>query len=172
MTGEIIIGIADIKAGTSGQKLTTIGLGSCIGVVIFDKRRPYAVLGHFMLPDSTNARRSQQIKIAKYGDTCIDQMIKDIVKMGAVKTSLSAKAAGGASMFKRSGSGSNVMDISTRNISSMKENLKKHRIPLVADDVGGNRGRTITYDVDSQKLTIKVVDPSMQGKEKYRRSTI
>jgi chemotaxis protein CheD len=172
LTNEIVIGIADFKAGCEGCRLTTIGLGSCIGIVLFDRKKPIAALGHFMLPDSKGARKSQVLKPAKYGDTCIDLLIEEMKKLGCSKKDLGAKAAGGASMFKRTGGTSPIMDISTRNIESLKSNLKRVGIPLVAEDTGGGKGRTITFDVNSKKLTIKIVDPGMKGSDKYRITNI
>ena len=168
MTRELVVGIADFKAAKEGMKLTTIGLGSCIGVIIYHRRKPLAALGHFMLPDSNSARKGQPIKPAKYGDTCIEAIVNELKKNGCHTADLEAKAAGGASMFKRIGNSTPMMDISTRNIESLKENLKLFGIPLRAEDTGGSRGRTITFDVDSRELLVKVVDPGNQGSEKYQ----
>ena len=167
MNGEIVIGIAEYKAGKEGTKLTTIGLGSCIGIVLYSKWKQLAILGHFMLPDSKSARKSQTLKPAKYGDTCLDNMVEEMKRMGCALRDLEAKAAGGASMFNRPGGNSTIMDISTRNIESLKNNLKKMGIPLKSEDLGGKKGRTITFDVDTKELTIKIVDPELKGSGRY-----
>jgi chemotaxis protein CheD len=90
---------------------------------------------------------------------------------GVKRTKLLAKAAGGASMFKRLSSNS-LMDISSRNIESLRSELKRIGIRLVADDLGGERGRTITFDVATSRLTIKIVDPSRMDSNKYVTRTI
>jgi chemotaxis protein CheD len=164
---EIVVGIADFKAGNEGTRLTTIGLGSCIGIILYSKRKPVAVLGHFMLPDSKSARKSQPLKPAKYADTCIDIMVDDMKGRGCSLGEIEAKAAGGASMFKRPGGNSTIMDISTRNIESLKINLKRYGIRLRSEDLGGKKGRTITFNVDTKELTIKIVDPGLSGSERY-----
>jgi len=168
---EIVVGIADYRIGKGESLLTTIGLGSCIGVVLYDPGQKVAALGHFMLPDSSAAKVGSDIKLAKYGDSCIREMIKELDSSGAKRSKIIAKAAGGASMFKRL-SANSLMDISSRNIESLKKALKESGIKLISEDLGGERGRTITFDVGTGSLTVKIVDPSRMDSNRYVVRTI
>lgn len=166
MNDEVIIGIADFKVVSGNHKLVTIGLGSCIGVVIYDELKSVSGLGHFMLPNSKDASKSKPTKPNKYGDTLINGMVEKIVELGGRKYNLKAKAAGGASMFKNL-SRNNNMNISKRNIQSLKYNLNLHGIPIVSKRVGGNKGRTIIFDTSTYMLSIKTVNTSLSRKNGY-----
>ena len=83
----IKVGMADLKVGKSPDVLTTLGLGSCVGVAIYDPVTKISGLLHCMLPDSTQFRNNSNK--AKYADSGIDELISQMVKLGAVKMKLS-----------------------------------------------------------------------------------
>ena len=97
MADLIKVGMADYKVGRSPSTLISYGLGSCIGVSLYDPIRKIGGLLHIMLPDSTQARASDNP--AKFADTGIPLMINDVVALGATRARLVAKIAGGAQMF-------------------------------------------------------------------------
>jgi len=171
LNDEVVVGIAEYRLVRGPGRLTTIGLGSCIGVVMYDKAQSIACLGHFMLPDSKSGKSAATPKPGKYADTCIEGMLRELTAAGCRRSSLIAKAAGAASMFKRLSS-SPIMDISSRNIESLRKELSQHGIALVAEDLGGEKGRTITFDVSTGKLTVKTVDPSNLDSGRYLIRTI
>lgn len=150
------VGIADLNTTTGDVLIRTSGLGSCVGVVVYDLVKQVAGLAHVMLPDSSLTKQVNFNKY-KYADTALDELIKELEELGARKFALKAKIAGGAQMFQMSG-GSEIMRIGPRNVEAVKEKLKKLRIPIVACDVGGNRGRTIEFDPVSGKLKIRTVN--------------
>lgn len=151
---EIKVGIADYKVGKVPDRLITIGLGSCIGIAILDKKNGIGGLAHIMLPCSSNFNNvSNPIKFA---DLAIPILIDEMVKLGANVRELKAKIAGGASMFNFADSKVN-MDIGARNASAVKEALKNKRIPIISEDTGGTKGRTITFDTLTGDLHIKTV---------------
>src|SRR5699024_8941830 len=96
LTSILKVGIADLQVTIAPNRLKTSGLGSCVGVVIYDQN--IAGLAHVMLPDSTASKKSNQ-NVMKYADTAIDLMLKKLVSQGAKKSRLKAKLAGGAHMF-------------------------------------------------------------------------
>ena len=151
---EIKVGIADLKTTASPNRLITVGLGSCIGIVLFDRALEYGGLAHIMLPDSTQF--ANVTNPLKFADLAIPLLVENLQKIGAQKSQLKAKIAGGASMFNFSDK-SVVMDIGNRNIISVKETLKKLSIPLVSEDVGGSKGRTIIYDTTKGMVIVKTV---------------
>lgn len=150
------VGIADLNTTTGEVLIRTSGLGSCVGVVVYDLIKQVAGLAHVMLPDSKLTKQIDFNKF-KYADTALDELIKKLERLGARKFALKAKIAGGAQMFQLSGN-SDVMRIGPRNIEAVKEKLKILRIPIVACDTGGNRGRTIEFDPVTGKLKIRTVN--------------
>ncbi|HLR07951.1 MAG TPA: chemotaxis protein CheD [Bacillota bacterium] len=150
------VGIADLNFVKAPNIIRTSGLGSCVGVVVYDLARKTAGLAHIMLPDSKQAKQAHLNKY-KYADTAIDIMIERLSKNGARRNALQAKMAGGAEMFQFT-SASDIMRIGPRNIEAVRSHLQKHRIPLIAEDVGGCSGRTIEFNPASGALRIRTVN--------------
>lgn len=155
------VGIADLNVVKAPNRIRTSGLGSCVGVVIYDSYKQVAGLAHIMLPDSSLTKQENFNKY-KYADTAIDILVEKLIQLGARKSQLKAKIAGGAQMFQLQ-SASEIMRIGPRNVEAVKERLKYHQIPVVSSDTGGNQGRTIEFDPVTTKLKIRTVN---QG-EKY-----
>ncbi|KAB2337533.1 chemotaxis protein CheD [Cytobacillus depressus] len=158
---EVIkVGIADLNIVKAPHTIRTSGLGSCVGVVIYDQQREIAGLAHIMLPDSTLAKAGN-INIAKYADTAIKDLVAKLIANGAKAYSLKAKIAGGAQMFQFS-SGSDIMRIGPRNVEAVKSALSAFKISIIAEDVGGNNGRTIEFDPRTCILSIRTVNKGVQ----------
>lgn len=153
MSEMIKVGMADYKITKSPNKLTTLGLGSCVGVCIIDPNVKIIGMAHIMLPSSENMKTVTNP--SKFADTCLELMLNDLIKQGATKRRLICKIAGGAQMFSFD-SKNDMMKVGLRNAEAVKEIMKKHNIPIVADDTGGNFGRTIEFD-DEGKLLIKTI---------------
>ncbi len=159
MDKNIKVGMADYKVASGSEILITLGLGSCVGVVIYDTSKKIAGMAHVMLPSSLEIKNNSNKM--KFADTCIDLMMNDLTKMKVSKVSLKAKIAGGAQMFSVS-LNTESLNIGKRNVMAVKEKLKSLNIPIVAEDVLGNSGRTIRFDCSNQQLNIKSI-----GKGEY-----
>lgn len=146
-------GIADLKVTTSPHHIITLGLGSCVGIVIFDKFARVGGMVHIMLPDSTQFKNPDNP--AKFADTGIKLLLGELLKIGGKHSNLVAKIAGGAQMFK--GHTSNLLNIGERNIKKTKDVLSSLKIPLIAEDTGGNKGRTMILQMDSGKVLVRTV---------------
>lgn len=155
MSQALHVGMADCAVAKMGHKLITLGLGSCIGLVIYDTTTKVAGLVHIMLPDSHGAKAVP--KLGKFADTAIPFLLKELEKAGANKTYLKAKMAGGSQMFSLPGKSSSLFSIGEKNADVTKALLVAAGIPLVAVDVGGNKGRSIEFNTDTQKLTVKTL---------------
>ena len=129
MNDTIKVGMADYKIGTEGDTLVTLGLGSCIGVIIYDTAKKIAGMAHIMLPSSQEIKNNAN-KL-KFADSCIDLMMEELLKRKVSRSSLKAKMAGGAQMFSVSLS-SDTMNVGKRNALAVKEKLKSLGIPIVA----------------------------------------
>lgn len=140
MADLIKVGMADYKVGRAPSTLISYGLGSCIGVSLYDPQAKVGGLLHIMLPDSTQSRASENP--AKFADTGVPLMLKDVLALGASKSRLVAKMAGGAQMFAFA-KATDIMRVGARNAEAVKEQLKSLGIKLIAEDTGENYGRTV-----------------------------
>ncbi|RKQ19817.1 chemotaxis protein CheD [Ureibacillus endophyticus] len=152
----IKVGIAQMDVVKIPNTIRTSGLGSCVGVVLYDEMKKIAGMVHVMLPDSSLGR-TDSINAAKFADTGIKGLI-DLLKLEGVQVfRLKAKIAGGAQMFKFA-SDKDSMRIGPRNVEAVKNELRRNGIPLVAEDTGGSSGRTIEFDPETCKLSIRTVN--------------
>jgi chemotaxis protein CheD len=154
MENLIKVGMADLQSSSHPGILTTLGLGSCVGIALYDARTKIIGLAHIMLPSSLQARNNSNL--AKFADTAIVTLLNEMLKLGAKRQDIVAKLAGGSQMFAFSES-SDMMRIGTRNVISTKEKLMELRIPIIAEDTGGNYGRTIELYSNDGKLIIKTI---------------
>jgi len=152
--GMILVGMADLNATKAPGALTTLGLGSCIGIAIYDPISKVAGLAHIMLPDSRSI--SNNSNVAKFADTATAKLVFDMVKLGADRKRLKAKIAGGAQMFAFSSTNDN-MQIGKRNAEASRAVLKLLNIPIVAEDVGLTYGRTVELYADDGRYLIKTI---------------
>jgi chemotaxis protein CheD len=154
---EIVkVGIADMNIVKAPGLIRTSGLGSCVGVVVYDHSAEIAGLAHIMLPDSSLAKGTG-FNSAKYADTAIRELVSMMMKSGAKSSRLHAKIAGGAQMFQYS-SGSDLMRIGPRNVEAVKKELSSLRIAILGEDVGGHSGRTIEFNPQTGELMVRTVN--------------
>lgn len=154
--GQLIkVGMADLKICKCPDVLTTIGLGSCIGIALYDPTTKISGLAHIMLPDSTQIRNNTNV--AKFADTGIQKLYDDMIAAGACRSKLVAKIAGGAKMFELSNASSQGINIGEKNAIASREKLKELGIPLIAEDTGLNFGRTVELNSETGAYLIKAV---------------
>lgn len=154
MSQTIRVGMADLNICKDPDIITTLGLGSCIGLTLYDPKTKIGGMVHYMLPDSTQI--TDNSKIAKFGDTGIRELLRRVLEAGASKDRLEAKIAGGAKMFEINTS-SAIGNIGDRNTAAAKEALRQLGIRLVAEDTGLNFGRTVELHCDNGDFYIKAV---------------
>lgn len=154
MSEIIKVGMADLKVCKSPDGVTTLGLGSCVGIAIRDPSTKIGGLAHIMLPDSTSIRNNSNIP--KFADTGIEELVKQLIKAGASRSKLVAKIAGGAQMFAFQNK-SDLVRVGERNVEAVKKKLQELRIPLLASDTGKNYGRTVIFYPETGDFVIKSV---------------
>lgn len=158
--GEVIkVGMADLKVAKAPDTLTTLGLGSCIGLTLYDPVLKVGGLVHYMLPDSTKLKNNTNI--AKFGDTGVKELYRLMLELGAQPRRMVAKIAGGAQMFAVSGL-SSVGNVGERNAEEAKIMLKELKIPLIAEDTGLNYGRTVELNCENGDFVIKAVGKAVK----------
>ena len=152
---EIIkVGMADLKVCKSPDGITTLGLGSCVGIAIRDPITKIGGLAHVMLPDSTAIRQNNNIY--KFADTGIVELVRLMELEGAKKARMVAKIAGGAQMFAFQNK-TDLVRVGDRNIEASKKALKALGIPILAEDTGENFGRTVIFYPETGDYVIRAV---------------
>jgi chemotaxis protein CheD len=147
-----IIGIGEYCLGP--EPMATIGLGSCVALILFDPARAVGSMAHVMLPDS-NGRSDRP---GKYADTAVRLLVDGMIANGSRQRGLVAKLVGGASMFAHF---SGNLNIGERNSSTLKSLLKTEGIPVVAELIGGNVGRSVIFvPAERGRVTVKRADGS------------
>lgn len=143
------VGIADYAVAKSGVTFTTSGLGSCVGVALYDRRAGVNGLAHVMLPYSKATEGENE---AKYADTAIAAMLAEMEEMGARCASLRAKFAGGSSVLDFTSLNGNI---GTRNVEAVEATLADHGVAIAATDVGGDHGRSLRFESSTATLLVR-----------------
>ncbi len=146
-TDRIKVGIADFAVGDSESTLSTSGLGSCVGIALYDSHAGVVGLAHAMLPEGEG-----KSDVAKYVDTAIDALVDAMTDEGASQSRLVAKLAGGSTMFEFKSTDASVGD---RNVDAARATLAARHIPIEAEDVGGNHGRSLELDGATGALQVR-----------------
>lgn len=151
--------IGEIITGKDSDQLVAIALGSCVAIVLYDPKVKIAGLAHVALPGElfhTQKSNSKRLdKPGRYADTAIPECIRIMKKMGANVNHLKAKITGGSRMFGTKGLLGAGLNIGDRNVVASRENLKLNNIILRSEEVGGTNSRTVIFDIETSRLTIK-----------------
>jgi len=146
----VILGMGEHRVGKC--PMGTIGLGSCIALILHDQRKSLAGLAHIMLPES----RGNTDRPGKFADTALSVLLEEMEQLGCVKCSIAAIVVGGASMFEFSASSLNIGD---RNTAAVKDQLREQRIKIEYEETGGKVGRSVYYWPEKKgRLIIKRAD--------------
>ena len=150
-TGALVhVGMSEITLSESPRTSFVVpGLGSCIALVIYEPGRRLAGMAHVLLPDS--AQTASVEAPGKFADTAVPHLVEELVAREAKISALVAKMAGGAQMFK----GGPGLSVGERNTEAVMRALSACQIPLLASDVGGTLGRSIRYEVGTERFFVR-----------------
>ena len=129
--------------------LLTAVLGSCVGVAIYCPRLRLGALAHVVLPRSSNAPPAS----GKFADLAIPAMVEQLEQLGALRSSMIAKIAGGACMFGPGG----PLQIGAANIEAVIHAFTAIKIPIAGQDVGGSKGRRVRFHSADGSLTVEIM---------------
>ena len=146
------VGIAEFAVTDDGDELSTYGLGSCVAIVLHDENAGVCGLAHVMLP---NSKGNDGEVPGKYADTAVVAMVQEMEERGADADNMQAKLVGGSEMFEFTGI---AQGIGERNVKAAQRALKAKGIPVAAEDVGGDYGRSIRLNGETGTLTLKTAD--------------
>ncbi len=151
---EIKVGMADLNVCESPDSIITLGLGSCVGAVLYDPVAKKCGMVHVMLPDSTTIANNQNI--AKFADTGVEECLRQVLAIGARRDRLVAKIAGGAQMFSMN-TNNPMLRVGDRNVQAVRKKLEELKIPVVAADTGENYGRTVIFYPETGEYLIRAI---------------
>ena len=143
------VGIAEYQVTTDTAVLTTSGLGSCIGVALYDEPTGAAGLVHVMLPTAEDVEGGNR---AKFADTGVTELVEALEATGASQRTMQAKIAGGSDMLDFSEDGSSI---GSRNLEQVRLTLEEFGIPIIGEDVGGDHGRSLRLESETGDLVVK-----------------
>lgn len=152
MSRVVTIGIAEMGIAKVPDSLITYALGSCVGVCLYDKNLKLAGMVHIMLPEAV--ADGKNTSVARYANTGVPELVNQMEKMGASRTRMVAKIAGGARMFDIPGD-SLVGNIGDRNQKAVMDALAMLRIPIAGKDLGADYARTMSFNTEDGMVTIK-----------------
>ena len=161
----IPVGIGELHVtDVQDIEMVAYGLGSCVGVVIYDEAARAGGMAHVLLPTRSwgcGLPDTPDVH-ARYADTGVRELLDRVTDLGASRRRLVAKIAGGARMFQVAGD-TDMLDIGARNAEAVRVALAETGVPIVAQDVGGTVGRTMRYLVGPGRVYVR--EPGMAEKE-------
>ena len=152
MDKVIKVGLGEVKTVVKPHILATPSLGSCVAVILYDELMGIGSMAHIMLPDINLAKAKNNR--TKFANTAVEVMLKEMIRLGASKRRIKAKIVGGANMFPTVNL-DNPMHIGLRNVAAVKNELKRQKIRLVAEDTGGNYSRSVEFFVETSVVRIR-----------------
>ena len=133
---------------TPGEVLVSLGLGSCIGLAVVDKRAGVAGLAHIVLPEASGTPKVEALN--RFADHAVPALVDGMVERGASRVFMQAALVGGASMFAGAG-----LEVGSRNADAVRELVASRRVAVVAEAVGGYKGRTVKVDVTNGTVSVR-----------------
>lgn len=154
MNSPIEIGMGELGISASKEDVFVTLVGSCVAVCLFDPHTNIGGMAHVMLPESSRENMQKRNGAAKYGDEAVDNLLRMMQKKNADQKRIKAKLVGGATLFTNE-SGNGLFSIGDRNVSSLKQFLKKKGIPIIAEDTGLNYGRRVIFNLHSGEVIVR-----------------
>jgi chemotaxis protein CheD len=157
---EIIVRVADLRAGTGRDVLVTVGLGSCVAILLHDAEAKVGGLAHVLLPSPALSRKDANP--AKFPQTALPQLLELMGQHGASARRITARLAGGASMFSGLASPGTIQ-MGERNIVACRQTLYQHGVAVTGEATGGDYGRTVKLWVADGRVEVSSVAHGVQS---------
>jgi chemotaxis protein CheD len=162
---SLSVGLGEIKISKDPRDiLVAYGLGSCLGIGMYDPQVQIGGLLHAVLPNhpvSNGKHKAQEDQVGKYVDSGVAALLDQLNRAGADQRRLIVRIAGGANMLTMASGApapfSPVLNIGSRNVEAALAVLAKHKLKIASQEVGGNIGRTVRFYVDGGRMTIRTV---------------
>jgi chemotaxis protein CheD len=154
LNGATYVKVAQAAVGGAEDTLVTLGLGSCVAIVLHDEGARVGGMAHILLPEPALSR--DQGNVNKFATTAVPALVQEMARLGARPGRLKARLVGGAAMFQ----GLMVpgaLNMGARNVIAAREALQRAGIPLVAEEVGADYGRSVRFQVGSGRTVVSSV---------------
>ena len=149
----VVVGLGEVKVSVSADEvLTCLGLGSCICVAAFDPVRKAGGMAHIVLPESPPLNGA--VPNPKFANVAVPKLLADLEGIGALRSRLVVRIAGGAHMMQLWKKDAATLQIGERNIAATKAALHAAGVRIVAEETGGSNGRTVRLWAESGKVTV------------------
>lgn len=149
---DVRVKVADYAIRQGSQVITTIGLGSCVAIALYDRETRIGALAHILLPSQSMSRETGNP--AKFPESIVPLMLEEMHAMGTRNARVSAKIVGGASMFGQLGNGTGI-NIGERNVLATREALSAAGVPIIAEDTGLDYGRSVYFHLADGRLEVR-----------------
>src|SRR3954469_5842654 len=148
---ELLVRVADLRVGVADDILVTLGLGSCVAILLHDAEARIGGMAHVLLPSPALARMDGNP--AKFPQSAVPRLLELMAADGARPERIKARLAGGASMFAALAPPGTIQ-MGERNLVAARQVLSTHRVPLVGEAVGGDYGRTVRLRVRDGQVEV------------------
>ncbi|HEV8497616.1 MAG TPA: chemotaxis protein CheD [Gemmatimonadaceae bacterium] len=148
---EVLVKVADYAVAASGT-IATIGLGSCVAIILYDGVAHVGGMAHVLLPNEAMSR--DRSNPAKFPASAVPLLLDEMRLLGATRERVRAKIVGGASMFANLIPAGGI-NIGERNITAVRGALSEAKVPIVAEDVGSDHGRSVFLFLDDGRVEVR-----------------
>jgi chemotaxis protein CheD len=153
VTGDRVnVGIAELRVARAPAVFAALGLGSCVAVILHDPVEAVGGIAHVLLP-SPSVGRARSDSPGRYAPIAVAGLLEGLLGLGAVQRQLTARLVGGASMFTAL-QPPGTIQMGERNVLAVREALHRHRIRLIGELVGGEYGRSLSFDVATGRVVV------------------
>ncbi len=146
------IGVAEWVVDAGDVVLITLGLGSCVAVALHDPVAKAGALVHLLLPSPGMSR--DRANPARCAETALPMLLRELAAIGARRERLTARLAGGASMF---GPSPGLPPMGKRNVSAARQVLAAAQVPIIGEDVLGGHGRSVYFYLEDGRIEVRSV---------------
>jgi chemotaxis protein CheD len=157
MAADIVVRVAELRSVRGDAVLASVGLGSCVAILLHDPELAVGGLAHILLPSRSLSRSGDNP--GRFPQTAVPALVEEMAALGADRRRLTARLVGGASMFSNLVPAGSIQ-MGDRNVIAVREVLSHMAIPVVAEAVGGTRGRSVWFRVGEGRVTVRVVGQS------------
>jgi chemotaxis protein CheD len=151
----IVVKVAELRAGGERAELVSLGLGSCVAIILHDAEARVGGMAHVLLPSRSLSSRGAA-NAAKFPETAVPALIEQMAALGAQPRRMSARLVGGASMFANL-TPLGAVQMGERNVVASRQALATAGIPIVAEATGGTVGRSVRLRIVDGSVSIRTL---------------
>lgn len=153
---RIFVRTAEVVAEQGDAVLVTLGLGPCVAVAVYDRAHHVGGVAHAMLPSPASGPRGATPE--RFVSRAVPLLLRRVAERGAEPSSLEAYVVGGATMFASLVTAPTLLSLGMRNVKAARTALRRAHVPIVAEDVGGEHGRSLRFHLADGRLLVDTLE--------------